>query len=125
MAVTAVRCNLAWPDEVLPSVARCDHDQVILEHALLSVRPETEPDFESAFAEAKSIIAAMPGFGRLSLSRGIERPGTYLLLVEWDRLEDHTDGFRQSAEYQRWRDLLHHFYDPFPDVEHFTPVDSA
>jgi hypothetical protein len=38
-------------------------------------------------------------------------------------LEDHTIGFRQSAAYQEWRKLLHHFYDPFPVVEHFRKVE--
>jgi heme-degrading monooxygenase HmoA len=95
---------------------------VIVEHALLPVRPGTESEFEQTFAEASRIISASHGFRRLSLSRCVERPSTYLLLVEWDTLEDHTDGFRGSPEYQEWRRLLHHFYDPFPDVEHFEPV---
>ena len=98
---------------------------MILEHALLDVVPGQEPAFEEAFAQAKSIIASMPGFRSLRLSRGIEQSSRYLLLVEWDRLEDHTEGFRTSPEYQTWRDLLHHFYDPFPQVEHFLTVDSA
>jgi heme-degrading monooxygenase HmoA len=98
---------------------------VILEHALLPVRPGQEAAFEAAFTDARAIIAAMPGFGGLTLSRCLERPGIYLLLVQWERLEDHTDGFRGSPEYQRWRALLHHFYDPFPTVEHFTSVLSA
>jgi heme-degrading monooxygenase HmoA len=98
---------------------------VILEHALLPVRPGQEAAFEAAFTEARAIIAAMPGFGGLTLSRCVERPGTYLLLVHWERLEDHTESFRGSPEYGRWRALLHHFYDPFPTVEHFTAVQSA
>ncbi|WP_406238125.1 antibiotic biosynthesis monooxygenase family protein [Nocardia sp. NBC_01009] len=95
---------------------------MILEHALLSVRPEQAEDFEAAFAEAKPIISAMPGFRSLSLSRGIETPDTYLLLVAWERLADHVEGFRGSAGYQRWQQLLHHFYDPFPVVQHFAPI---
>jgi heme-degrading monooxygenase HmoA len=98
---------------------------MILEHALLPVRPGQEEAFEAAFAEAKGIIAAMPGFGGLTLSRCLERQGTYLLLVHWERLEDHTEGFRGSPEYQRWRALLHQFYDPFPAVDHFTEVVRA
>ncbi|TFV58797.1 antibiotic biosynthesis monooxygenase [Geodermatophilus sp. DF01-2] len=104
---------------------------MVLEHALLPVRAGREAAFEAAFAEARAIIAASPGFRRLSLSRCLERPGTYLLLVEWERLEDHTEGFRGSPGYQRWRELLHSFYDPFPTVEHFrevltaTPTDGA
>jgi heme-degrading monooxygenase HmoA len=52
----------------------------------------------------------------------VEKASDYLLLVRWQTLEDHTIGFRQSAEYQRWRALLHHFYDPMPDVLHYTTV---
>jgi heme-degrading monooxygenase HmoA len=96
---------------------------VIREHALLPVIPGRENEFESAFTRARSLISGMPGFLTLSLSRSVESPSTYLLLVEWDKLEDHTTGFRQSTEYQEWKALLHHYYEPFPHVEHFTPVD--
>lgn len=95
---------------------------MILEHATLPVKAGQEREFESAFADAKAIIAEMPGFRRLTLSRCQERPGLYLLLVEWDRLEDHTEGFRNSPQYQEWRRRLHHFYDPAPAVEHYEPV---
>jgi heme-degrading monooxygenase HmoA len=95
---------------------------VIVEHAVLPVKPGRERDFEAAFAEAKSLIGSTGGFGGLTLSRSIENPSTYHLLVRWDRVEDHTEGFRGSAEYEQWRDLLHHFYDPFPVVEHFEQV---
>lgn len=98
---------------------------MVLEHALLAVRTGEEADFESAFASAKTIIASMPGFGGLTLSRGVERPSSYLLLVEWSRLEDHTEGFRGSVEYQEWRRLLHPFYEPVPVVEHYQQVDTA
>lgn len=95
---------------------------MIREHALLDVRAGHEEDFEQTFAEATALIASTPGFRSLSLDRSIERPGRYLLLVEWDRVEDHTDGFRGSPRYDEWRTLLHHFYDPFPEVTHYQPV---
>lgn len=95
---------------------------MILEHALLPVRPGSEVEFEQAFTEAKPIISASPGFRNISLSRGLEAPGTYLLLVEWESLEDHTHGFCGSEAYDRWKALLHHFYNPFPTVEHFDPL---
>lgn len=98
---------------------------MVLEHALLPVTPGQEAEFEDAFLRAKEIIAGMPGFAGLTLSRCLERSSTYLLLVEWDRLEDHTVGFRGSPEYQEWRQLLHHFYEPFPVVEHFEQVLTA
>jgi heme-degrading monooxygenase HmoA len=92
---------------------------MILEVAILNVRDGTGDAFESAFREASAIIVSMPGYHSHDLRRCFEAPGRYLLLVHWQRLEDHTVGFRQSVEYQRWRALLHHFYDPFPTVEHY------
>lgn len=98
---------------------------MIIEHALLTVRPGEQERFEAAFGEARPLIAATPGFRGLRLSRCLERDTGYLLLVEWDRLADHTEGFRGSPAYQEWKALLHSFYDPFPVVEHFTTVLTA
>jgi heme-degrading monooxygenase HmoA len=95
---------------------------MILEVAVLDVRPGQGAEFEAAFREAQSIIASMPGYLRHELRHCVEREDRYLLLVEWETLEAHTEGFRRSAEYQRWKELLHHFYDPFPVVEHYTRV---
>jgi heme-degrading monooxygenase HmoA len=92
---------------------------MILESALLDVKPGAESAFEAALREARPLIAATPGFRAISVRRCIETPNRYLLLVEWDKLEDHTIGFRRSPRYETWRALLHRFYDPFPRVEHF------
>lgn len=98
---------------------------MITEQALLEVRPGLETEFERAFARAKELIAACPGFISLELLRSIETPNHFLLLVQWERLEDHTEGFRKSAAYEDWKALLHHFYDPFPIVEHFEIIARA
>lgn len=95
---------------------------MILEAAMLQVKTGQENDFEAAFKTASHIISIMPGYISHELHVCIEVPGKYLLLVRWQQLEDHTIGFRGSAEYQQWRRLLHHFYDPFPTVEHFTQI---
>jgi heme-degrading monooxygenase HmoA len=95
---------------------------MILEHAVLEVVPGEEQRFEEAFGEAKAIIASMSGFRSLRLDRCLEERSRYLLLVEWDRVEDHTEGFRGSPRYERWRELLHRFYEPFPTVEHYEPL---
>lgn len=98
---------------------------MVLEHALLPVAPGREAEFEDALRAALPLLAERPGFRGLTVSRCLERPGTYLLLVEWERLEDHTEGFRGSPQYQQWRDRLHQFYDPTPVVEHYTRVLEA
>ena len=98
---------------------------MITEQAVLDVKPGREAAFEAAFTAAKTIIGSSPGFGSLQLLRCIETPSRYLLLVEWETLEDHTEGFRQSADYNDWKALLHHFYDPFPTVEHYSAITTA
>jgi heme-degrading monooxygenase HmoA len=98
---------------------------VVLEHVILDVQPGREAEFEAAFDQAKPLISSMRGFLSLDLHRCVEQRSRYALLVEWERLEDHTEGFRGSPEYEEWRRLLHQFYDPFPTVEHFEPVTSA
>ncbi len=92
---------------------------MILEVAILNVIPGQEDAFERAFNTAQTIIASMPGYIGHELKRCVEKPSRYLLLVNWKTLEDHTQGFRGSAEYQEWKALLHHYYDPFPEVEHY------
>jgi heme-degrading monooxygenase HmoA len=98
---------------------------MILEVAPLQIRVGRSAEFEAAFQEAQCIISAMPGYISHELQRCIERPGEYVLLVRWESLEAHEIGFRKSAQYQEWKRLLHHFYEPFPVVSHYEPVRGA
>jgi heme-degrading monooxygenase HmoA len=95
---------------------------MILEAASLQVRPGQAQAFEEAFREAQRIIASMPGYLSHELQRCLEREGHYLLLVRWESVDAHEVGFRKSPQYQEWRRLLHHFYDPFPTVNHYDAV---
>ncbi|MEH1886966.1 antibiotic biosynthesis monooxygenase family protein [Nostoc sp.] len=96
---------------------------MILEAVMLPVKPGLESDFEAAFKKASKIISSMDGYLSHELHRCIEVQNKYLLLVRWESLESHTVGFRGSAEYQEWKKLLHHFYEPFPTVEHFEEIE--
>lgn len=95
---------------------------MILEVAILNVVPDREAEFEAAFADAQRYIESIDGYQRHELRRCLEHTNRYILLVHWRRLEDHTQGFRGSPQYQQWRKALHHFYDPFPTVEHYRLV---
>jgi heme-degrading monooxygenase HmoA len=92
---------------------------MILEVAILDVKKGEEAEFEEAFAKAQAIIAQAIGYISHELQRCIEKPNRYLLLVRWQSFEAHTKGFRGSEPYREWKALLHHFYDPFPEVEHY------
>ena len=95
---------------------------MILEVAILDVKPKRTTQFEAAFSQAQAIISSMDGYISHQLQRCIEQENRYILLVNWKTLAAHTQGFRNSSEYQAWKQLLHHFYDPFPTVEHYKLV---
>ena len=96
---------------------------MILEVAVLDVKPGQEAAFERDFARASVFIRAIDGYLAHELQRCLERPGRYLLLARWQTLEAHTQGFRKSPQYAEWKKLLHHYYDPFPTVEHYAKVE--
>ena len=98
---------------------------MILETAVLQIKSGQTRAFEAAFQEASKIISSMPGYLRHDLKHCLEDDHRYLLLVEWETLEAHTVGFRGSAAYQTWKALLHHFYEPFPTVEHYAAINRA
>lgn len=92
---------------------------MILEAGILNIREGQQDAFEDALNRARSLIATTPGFLAFGLHRCMETANRYLLLVQWENVEAHTVGFRQSDRYRQWRALLHDFYDPFPVIEHF------
>jgi heme-degrading monooxygenase HmoA len=96
---------------------------MILEVAILNVIHGQEDAFIEAFSKAQVIISKMKGYISHQLKRCIENTSRFILLVEWEKLTDHTEGFRESKEYQEWKGILHHFYDPFPTVEHYTDIE--
>ena len=91
----------------------------MLEVAILNVVPGKEAEFEVAFRTASVIISSMEGYISHQLQHCVEKRSRYILLVNWTSLESHTIGFRNSVQYQEWKKLLHHFYNPFPIVEHY------
>ncbi|GGG05886.1 antibiotic biosynthesis monooxygenase family protein [Paenibacillus aceti] len=95
---------------------------MILEVAHLQVKPGTINDFESSFRQASKIISQMRGYLGHELHKCVETENKYILLVKWHSITDHEVGFRQSPCYEEWKALLHHYYDPFPLVEHYVQI---
>ena len=95
---------------------------MVLEVAVLFVKSGLEADFERDFKTASSIISSIGGYKSHQLQKCVEVENKYILLVQWQHLENHTIGFRSSDKYLLWKNLLHHYYDPFPIVEHYEVV---
>ena len=98
---------------------------MVTEHAVIAVHPGSEEDFVAAFGEARLTITAAPGCLDARLLRGIERPSSFLLLIEWETVEAHTEGFRNSPLFAEWRRVVGPFFASPIEVEHFAPVSPA
>ncbi|HVB93287.1 MAG TPA: antibiotic biosynthesis monooxygenase family protein [Acidimicrobiales bacterium] len=97
---------------------------MVLEHAVINIRPGSNPEFEAALREAREVVAESDGFISLQLHRGIESPDQYVLLIQWKTLEDHTVGFRQSDRFARWRGFIGPYFESPPEVTHLAPVEG-
>ena len=94
---------------------------MVLEVALIDVQPGSESAFEAGYREAADLVASTPGCRSMRMTRGIETPTRFVLLVEWDSVQAHED-FRSSDRFARWRELIGpHFAGP-PHVEHFQDL---
>ena len=95
---------------------------MVTEIAILNIDSGQEDAFEKDFKLAGQYISSIDGYLGHTLKKCIETSGRYLLIANWRKLEDHELGFRKSEQYLKWKDLLHHYYNPFPTVEHYEEV---
>lgn len=95
---------------------------IILEKATLNIIKGKEKEFEKNFLKAEKFIKKAKGYISHELHKSAKYKNIYLLLVKWQTIKDHQEGFRNSADYQEWKKLLHHFYSPFPEVKYFELI---
>ena len=95
---------------------------MIVEHAVFTVAEADAEKFESAYAQAKGLLEQTEGFRWARLHRGLERPGSFLLLVGWESLEAHNVNFRESERFPQWRALIGPYFAAAPEVEHYREV---
>ncbi len=98
---------------------------MIVEFAVLAVRPGSEPQFEAVFPTAIKVLGGSQGYLSHELRRSVEMPNRYALIVQWRSLEDHTVGFRGSPAFTQWRAHIGPFLESPPVVEHFREIAGA
>lgn len=92
---------------------------MVIEIADFRVIAERQDQFADAVAEGLKFAAETPGFRTARLTRSVETPTRFVLMIEWDTVEAHTVGFRESENFGRWRAVVGPFFDGAPNVEHF------
>jgi heme-degrading monooxygenase HmoA len=95
---------------------------MVLEVALIDVKEGSEDDFAAAYTKGREILSTTPGLISVRMTRGVESPSRFVLLVEWESVEAHLDNFRATDRFTQWRALIGPYFNGAPRVEHFTDV---
>ncbi|HUN93663.1 MAG TPA: antibiotic biosynthesis monooxygenase [Burkholderiaceae bacterium] len=99
---------------------------MILEVADIRIRPGMQQEFDAAIVRGvTTVIAGAAGYRGHRIEKGIESPERYLLMIHWERLEDHTVGFRGSPAFQQWRAIVGPYFAAPPNVEHFLLLQDS
>jgi heme-degrading monooxygenase HmoA len=96
---------------------------MVLEVALIDVFPGMEDAFAVSYRLGHPILAGTPGCRSVRMTRGVESPSRFVLLVEWDSIEAHRDNFRGTERFPQWRQLIGGYFAKPPLVEHFIDVE--
>jgi heme-degrading monooxygenase HmoA len=95
---------------------------MVLEVALIDVNPGQEDAFADAYATARPVLAGTPGCRSVRMTRGVESPSRFVLLVEWDSVDAHEHNFRATERFAEWRGLIGPYFANPPRVEHFNDI---
>jgi heme-degrading monooxygenase HmoA len=99
---------------------------VILEIAEIHIAPGQQAAFDEAIARGlATVVSRAAGMRGFKVNRSIESPERYVLQIFWERLEDHTVGFRQGPLFAEWRAIVGPFFARPPVVEHFDLVTAS
>jgi heme-degrading monooxygenase HmoA len=95
---------------------------VVVEIAMLEIKPGSEDAFVAAYGQVRHEVASTPGCRSMRLTRGVESPSRFVLLVEWDSVQAHERDFRGSDGFTRWRAGIGPYFAQPPNVEHYADV---
>ena len=95
---------------------------MILEVAIIKIKPEEISKFEAVFPKAAAIVASITGYISHEIVRCVETKGKYHLLIRWENIDAHLVNFRQSPKFQEWRALIGGCFAEPPVAEHFEAI---
>jgi heme-degrading monooxygenase HmoA len=111
------------PREALTAATHACHvAPMVIEIALLRAKPDAAEQLRDGLRNARSVIARASGYLGSEFYQGIEDPRSFILRVDWDRIEAHLHGFRQSPLLAEWRSHFYHLLDTTPTVTHYESI---
>jgi heme-degrading monooxygenase HmoA len=98
---------------------------MILEVAILHIKPEDIEKFEQAYPKVEPIFRSVKGYISHEMQRCVETRGRYHFLIRWESIEAHMVNFRQSDKVKQFRDLVGPYFAQPPVAEHFERLGSS
>ena len=96
---------------------------MVLEVAEIKITPGQENAFKEAYLAARELVRVSPGLRSMRMTQGVESPTRFVLLIEWDSVEAHEQGFRETDRFPKWREAIGPFFAEPPFVEHVVDID--
>jgi heme-degrading monooxygenase HmoA len=91
---------------------------MLLERSEIQVKAGLEEEFATVMADrGLPLLTSVPGVKWAKIGRGVENPGKFIFLVEWDALDSHA-AFNKSAVHPEFLSL----FAPYAEggvMEHF------
>ena len=98
---------------------------MVVEYIRYRISAERQGDFEAAYARAQAPLGASEHCLRWELSHGVEEPENCVLRIEWDSVEGHEVGFRQSPEFRDFLAEVRPFVGDIQEMRHYAPTEVA
>lgn len=96
---------------------------MVVEYIRYRIEPERQTEFEKAYGRAEASLGASKHCTSYELSQGVEEPQNYVLRIEWDSVEGHENGFRQSAEFGAFLGEIKPFVGDIQEMRHYAPTE--
>lgn len=100
----------------------CEALVMVLELADIRTRPGAGDEFLAAYRTVRHVVAGTPGCQAMRMTRCLESPDRFVLLVEWESVEAHEQNFRGTDRFTTWRAAIGPYFERPPHVEHFSDV---
>jgi quinol monooxygenase YgiN len=76
-------------------------------------------EFDDAYRRAGALLDASPNCERWEISRCVDEPGKQIVRIEWDSVEGHLKGFRQSADFKPFVEATQRFFKDIEEMTHY------
>ncbi len=95
---------------------------MVVEYIRYRIDADRREAFEGAYSKAAASLDASSHCLAHEIARGVEDPEAYIVRIEWDSIEGHEQGFRQSVEFREFFGAVKPFFDDIEEMRHYESL---